>query len=155
MFMLWWSIQPRAYNSQSVRTAIARRAARRRSGHRVPGVRHAEEKQPPAPAGGRRRSAYRSEVIRFTDGSTGPAGIFTGVHWSPDGKQMVFHRFAGKMSPPVRRVFRPNRSSVSFEPARSPRTRPTVRRIVDVPETGSLRLSFESHGTRVLGSLLW
>ena len=91
----------------------------------------AEETLPPRPGGGgrgRRRPDYWSEGIRFTDGGKGPAGIFTGMRWSPDAKRIVFHRFVEKTPPPVRAVFSRTRSSGSFEPGRCPRTRPTVAR---------------------------
>ncbi len=35
----------------------------------------------------KRIRAYWSEGIRFTDGTTGPAGVFASVHWSADGTQ--------------------------------------------------------------------
>jgi TolB protein len=48
----------------------------------------------------RRAINYWSERIQFTDGKAGPKGLFAHVSWSPDGKQMVFHReLPGKWPP--------------------------------------------------------
>jgi TolB protein len=48
---------------------------------------------------------YWSEGIRFTDGSDGPAGVFTNVRWSADGRQMVFQRDVNGKFPPVAKAF--------------------------------------------------
>jgi TolB protein len=53
----------------------------------------------------RRAVNYWSEGIQFTDGKTGPKGLFAHVSWSPDGKQMVFHRELAGQWPPVIQSF--------------------------------------------------
>jgi TolB protein len=60
------------------------------------------------PGQNHRRPDFWSEKIRFTDGAYGPAGIFTGVRWSPDGKHIVFHRAIEKTPPAVRKAFSPD-----------------------------------------------
>ena len=65
-----------------------------------------EGERSPGAGGGGRRPDFWSERIRFVDGRDGPAGIFMGVRWSGDGKQMVFHRFIEKRPPAVQQVFR-------------------------------------------------
>ena len=67
-----------------------------------------EEERSPGAGGGSRRPDFWSERIRFIDGRDGPAGIFMGVHWSGDGKQMVCHRFIEKRPPAVQQVFSPD-----------------------------------------------
>jgi TolB protein len=61
------------------------------------------------PDQGYRRDDYWSEGIRFIDGANGPRGIFEGVHWSTDGRQIVFHRAIEKKTAPVTPVFSPDR----------------------------------------------
>lgn len=53
----------------------------------------------------KRARNYWSERISFTDGSDGPAGVFTSVRWSANGRQMVFHRDVDEKSLPVARTF--------------------------------------------------
>ena len=43
--------------------------------------------------------------ILFTDGSKGAKGDFDGVSWSPDGKQMLFHRELNGERPPFNKLF--------------------------------------------------
>jgi TolB protein len=53
----------------------------------------------------KRTDAYWSEGIRFTDGTTGPAGVFTSVHWSADRAKIVYHRTVDATFPPFARTF--------------------------------------------------
>ena len=53
----------------------------------------------------KRTRAYWSEGIRFTDGTTGPAGVFASVHWSADGTRMVYHRDVDETFPPFVKTF--------------------------------------------------
>lgn len=85
----------------------------------------------PAPDSGRRRLDYWSERIRFVDGQAGPAGIFTGMRWSPDAKQIVFHRPIEKMPPAVREVFSPDSQFKLVRTGAFPSYSPDGRRIVD------------------------
>ena len=48
---------------------------------------------------------YWSERIRFTDGSDGPAGVFTNVRWSADGRHLIFQRDVSGKFPPVAKAF--------------------------------------------------
>ena len=69
---------------------------------RIAYVRADTEEQP----GQQKRSrAYWSEGIRFTDGTAGPTGVFTSVHWSADGTRMVYHRDVDETFPPFVRAF--------------------------------------------------
>jgi Tol biopolymer transport system component len=69
---------------------------------RIAYVRADTEEQP----GQQKRShAYWSEGIRFTDGTAGPVGVFTSVHWSADGTRMVYHRAVDDTFPPFVKTF--------------------------------------------------
>jgi Tol biopolymer transport system component len=99
----------------------------------------AEEQPAAASASGRRRPDYWSERIAFTDGTNGPAGIFIGARWSPDGKRMVFHRFVEQMPPPVRTEFSPDPQFSLVRTGSFPSYSPDGRQIVDTDN--GLRIS--------------
>lgn len=90
-----------------------------------------EEAIAPAPDSGRRRLDYWSERIRFIDGQDGPAGLFTGMRWSPDGKRIVFHRAIEKMPPAVRGVFSPDQQFKLVRTGAFPSYSPDNRQVVD------------------------
>lgn len=101
----------------------------------------AEETLPSRPGGGgrsRRRPDYWSEGIRFTDGTKGPAGIFTGMQWSPDERQVVFHRFIEKMPPPVRAVFSMDKQFRLVRTGTFPSYSPDGRHIVDTDSSSRI-----------------
>jgi len=98
----------------------------------------AEETPAPHPGGGRRRPDYWSEGIRFTDGGKGPAGIFTGMQWSPDAKQIVFHRFVEKAPPPVRAVFSMDPQFRLVRTGTFPSYSPDGRHIVDTDSSARI-----------------
>ena len=101
----------------------------------------ADETLPPRPGGGgrsRRRPDYWSEGIRFTDGGKGPAGIFTGMQWSPDAKRIVFHRFVERTPPPVRGVFSMDPQFRLVRTGTWPSYSPDGRHIVDTDSSSRI-----------------
>ena len=55
--------------------------------------------------GVRQRVNYVSYGIGFTDGRAEIVGTYSNVNWSPDGRQMVFHRALERQWPPVTPTF--------------------------------------------------
>ncbi|HEY7394236.1 MAG TPA: DPP IV N-terminal domain-containing protein, partial [Gemmatimonadaceae bacterium] len=98
---------------------------------RIAYLRSEADETPGAAGSGRRRPDYWSEGIRFTDGGSGPAGIFTGVRWTSDGKRIVFHRSVEQVAPPVRHVFSPDPQFRLIRTGSFPSYSADGRRIVD------------------------
>jgi Tol biopolymer transport system component len=83
------------------------------------------------PGQGYRSEDYWSEGIRFADGTNGPAGIFNGVQWSPNGRRIVFHRAVDAAPRPAVETFSRDQGFTLLRTGAFPSFSPDGRQIVD------------------------